>query len=151
MCRCNYLFMVKNQCLKLVSVDKRALKPIRYSYKVCVYIDYTVLFYVWESSMKIIYSSYMWCLTPRRNIISNSKPLNNGIRCMSWYVRTSMFCNSYQCIPVVHPNGHMTQYWRNDNVFITSKRRHRRRLDVLQTLLLRRVPSGMYTNSGTRN
>ena len=36
-----------------------------------------------------------------------------------------------------------TDTWRNDNVFITSKRRRRRRLDVMKTLLLRRVPAGI--------
>ena len=41
------------------------------------------------------------------------------------------------------PNRHMTQQWRNDNVFITSKRRQRRRLDVMKTLLLRCVPDGL--------
>ena len=37
------------------------------------------------------------------------------------------------------PYGHITQKWRNDNVFITSKRRRRRRrrFDVVKTLLLR--------------
>ena len=35
-----------------------------------------------------------------------------------------------------------TDTWRNDNVFITSKRRQRRRLDVMKTLLLRSVPAG---------
>ena len=32
--------------------------------------------------------------------------------------------------------------WRNDDVFSTSKRRRRRRLDVMKTLLLRCVPAG---------
>ena len=36
----------------------------------------------------------------------------------------------------------MAQLWRNDNVFITSKRRRWRRLDVMKTLSLRRVPAG---------
>ena len=36
----------------------------------------------------------------------------------------------------------MTQQWRNDDVFITSKRRRRRRFDVMKTLLLRCVPAG---------
>ena len=36
-----------------------------------------------------------------------------------------------------------TDTWRNDNnVFITSKRRRRRRLDAMKTLLLRRLPAG---------
>ena len=46
---------------------------------------------------------------------------------------------------VWYPYRHITQGWRNDNVFITSKRRRRRRFDVVKTLLLRRVPAGMKT------
>ena len=46
--------------------------------------------------------------------------------------------------PQVHPpNGHMTQYWRKDNVFTSPTRRRRRRVDVVKTLLLRRVPAGL--------
>ena len=46
-----------------------------------------------------------------------------------------------------YPNGHITQWWRKDNVFTTSTRRRRRRVDVVKTLLLRRVPAGMYKHS----
>ena len=42
--------------------------------------------------------------------------------------------------PIV-PNGHITQEWRKDNVFTTSTRRRRRRVDVVKTLLLRRMPA----------
>ena len=43
-----------------------------------------------------------------------------------------------------------TDTWCNDNVFIASKLRRRRRLDVMKTLLFRRVPAGpgaRFTNS----
>ena len=42
----------------------------------------------------------------------------------------------------IHHCTFPTDTWRNDNVFITSKQRRRRRLDVMKTLLLRRVPTG---------
>ena len=42
----------------------------------------------------------------------------------------------------LYPNGHITQWWRKDNVFTSSTRR---RVDAVKTLLLRRVPAGIDT------
>ena len=47
-----------------------------------------------------------------------------------------------------HNSKILTYTWRNNNVFITSKRRRRRHLDVMKTLLLRRVPAGIDDTSG---